>query len=68
MNLLLQVAFIGATSGSSEKTYLRVATTSVAGKAGAFWKIDLKTGLAGGASTTVSVEVREALARLEHLA
>lgn len=56
-NLKEKVAFIGATSGSSEKTYLRVATTSVAGKAGAFWKIDLKTGLAGGASTTVSVEV-----------
>ena len=54
----LQVAFIGATSGTSEKTYLRVVATSVAGKAGAFWKVDLKTALAGGAATLVSVEVK----------
>ena len=68
-NLKEKVAFIGATSGTSEKTYLRVVSTSVAGKAGAFWKVDLKTGLAGGASTLVSVEVRgHECTHLAHLA
>jgi len=53
-----KVAFVGATAGSSEKTYLRVAETKVAASPSVpFWRIDLKSALAGGASTTVAVEV-----------
>merc|ERR1712212_411119 len=53
-----KVAFVGATAGSSEKTYLRVTETKVAASPPVpFWRIDLKSALAGGASTTVAVEV-----------
>jgi len=57
-SLKSKVAFVGATSGSSEKTYLRVAETKVSASPSVpFWRIDLKSALAGGASTTIAVEV-----------
>ena len=53
-----KVSFIEATFGSSDKTYLRVTETKVQSEAGKiFWKIQLKSALAGGASTTVTVDV-----------
>jgi len=43
-----KVAFVGATSGSSEKTYLRVTESKVAASPSVpFWRIDLKSALAG---------------------
>lgn len=53
-----KVAFIGATFGGSEKTYLRVSETKVQSDLDKpFWKIELKSSLSAGASTTISVEV-----------
>lgn len=52
------VVFIGATMGSSEKSYLRVSETKVQAHLDkGFWKIELKNALAPGASVTVTVEV-----------
>jgi len=53
-----KVAFIGATFGTSEKTYLRVNEAKVQTDLDKpFWKIELKSSLAAGGSTTISVEV-----------
>jgi len=53
-----QVAYVGATSGSSEKTYLRVAETKVQSALGTpFWRVDLKSALGPGASTSLALEV-----------
>lgn len=53
-----KVSFIEATFGSSDKTYLRVTETTVKPHPDTtFWKIELKSTLAGGATTTVSVDV-----------
>merc|ERR1719225_212076 len=44
--------------GNSDKTYLRVTETKVQSDLDkAFWKVELKSGLAAGASTTVTVDV-----------
>jgi oligosaccharyltransferase complex subunit alpha (ribophorin I) len=53
------VAFIGATAGATDKTYLRVSEAQVRdGPAGAaFYRIELKKALAAGESATVDVEV-----------
>ena len=52
------VSFIEATFGNNDKTYLRVSETKVQSDMDkAFWKIELKTSLAAGASTTVTVDV-----------
>merc|ERR1712112_441741 len=53
-----KVSFIEATFGNNDKTYLRVSETKVQSDMDkAFWKIDLKSALNAGASTTVNVEV-----------
>ena len=53
-----KVSFIEATFGNSDKTYLRVTETKVQSDLDkAFWKVELKSALAAGASTTVTVEV-----------
>jgi len=53
-----KVSFIGATFGASEKTYLRVTETKVQSDMDKpFWKIELKSSLSAGGSTTISVEV-----------
>jgi len=53
-----KVAFIQATFGSSEKTYLRYSEAKVQSDMDkAFWKIELKSSLAAGSSTTLSIEV-----------
>jgi len=53
-----KVAFIGATFGTSDKTYLRVTEAKVQSDLDKpFWKIELKSSLAAGGSTTISVEV-----------
>ena len=53
-----KVSFIEATFGSSDKTYLRVTETKVqSDQDKMFWKIELKSALAAGATTTVSVDV-----------
>jgi len=53
-----KISFIGATVGSSDKTYLRVSETKVQGHLEKnFWKIELKDALSPGAVTTVNVEV-----------
>jgi len=53
-----KIAFVGATQGSSDKTYLRVSETKVQNDlVNPFWRIDLKSSLAGGATTNVVVEV-----------
>jgi len=53
-----KVAFIGATFGTSEKTYLRVTQTKVQSDLEKpFWKIELKSSLSAGGSTTISLEV-----------
>lgn len=52
------VSFIEATFGNNDKTYLRVSETKVQSDMDkAFWKIELKSSLASGASTTVTVDV-----------
>ena len=52
------VSFIEATFGNNDKTYLRVTETKVQSDMDkAFWKIELKSSLASGASTTVTVDV-----------
>jgi oligosaccharyltransferase complex subunit alpha (ribophorin I) len=57
-NLKSKVSFIGATFGTSEKTYLRVEETKVQSDMDKpFWKIELKSSLSAGASTTITVEV-----------
>merc|ERR1719393_1112043 len=53
-----KVSFIEATFGSNDKTYLRVSETKVQSDMDkTFWKIELKSSLNAGASTTVNVEV-----------
>jgi len=53
-----KVAFIGATVGSSEKTYLRVTETKVQSHMSTpFWRIDLKSSLASGSTTSLTVEL-----------
>jgi len=53
-----KVAHIGATVGTSEKTYPRVTETKVQSQPTIpFWRIDLKTALSGGATTSLTVEV-----------
>jgi len=53
-----KVSFIEATFGNNDKTYLRVSETKVQSDLDkAFWKVELKSALAAGASTTVNVEV-----------
>ena len=53
-----KVSFIEATFGNNDKTYLRVSEAKVQSDMDkAFWKIELKSGLAAGASTTVTVDV-----------
>jgi len=53
-----KVAFVGATFGTSEKTYLRVTETKVQSDLDKpFWKIELKKSLAAGGSTSIVVEV-----------
>lgn len=57
-SLANKVAHVGATVGSSEKTYLRVYEAKVAAEPEKFfWEIDLKSSLSAGATTTLSVEV-----------
>merc|ERR1711915_559122 len=57
-NLKSKVSYIGATFGTSEKTYLRVEETKVQSDMDKpFWKIELKSSLSAGASTTITVEV-----------
>lgn len=53
-----KVAFIGATVGTSEKTYLRVNEAKVpSDPEKPFWEVELKSKLPAGGSTSVSVEV-----------
>jgi oligosaccharyltransferase complex subunit alpha (ribophorin I) len=53
-----KVVFIGATVGASEKTYLRVSETKVQAHLDkGFWKVELKSALAPGATVLVTVEV-----------
>jgi len=53
-----KVSFFGATFGTSEKTYLRMTETKVQSDLDKpFWKIELKSSLSAGASTTISVEI-----------
>lgn len=53
-----KVAYIGATVGSSDKTYLRVAETKVQTDLDkSFWRIDLKSALASGSTTSLTVEI-----------
>jgi len=55
--LAAKVAFVGATAGSSEKTYLRVTEAKVpAHPDSPFWRIELRSALASGAAATVAVE------------
>jgi len=57
-SLRSKVAHIGATVGSSEKTYLRLYEAKVTSEPEkSFWEIELKAPLGSGASTTLSVEV-----------
>jgi len=57
-NIKSKIAYVGATVGTSEKTYLRVAETKVqSALTTPFWRIDLKSALSAGASTTLAVEV-----------
>jgi len=50
--------YIGATQGSSEKTYLRVTETKVQGHSDkGFWKIELRDALSKGSTAVVNVEV-----------
>ena len=53
-----KVSFIEATFGNNDKTYLRVSETKVQSDMDKpFWKVELKSALNAGASTTVNVEV-----------
>jgi len=53
-----KVGYIGATVGSSDKTYLRVSETKVQAHLDKdFWKIELKNALAPGATVSVAVEI-----------
>lgn len=58
------VAYIGATVGTSDKTYLRVSETKVqAHLEKPFWKVELKDAIPAGGSVTVNVEVVLGLAQ-----
>jgi len=53
-----KVAHVGATVGSSDKTYLRITETKVQSDLDkSFWRIDLKSALASGSTTSLTVEV-----------
>jgi len=53
-----KISFIGATTGSSDKTYLRITETKVQAHLDKlFWKVELRDALSPGASSTVNVEV-----------
>lgn len=58
------VAYIGATVGTSDKTYLRVSETKVQAHLDKpFWKVELKDAIPAGGSMTVNVEVVLGLAQ-----
>jgi len=53
-----KVSYIGATVGATGKTYLRVSETKVQGHLDKlFWKVELKSAISPGASSTVNIEV-----------
>jgi len=58
------VAYIGATVGTSDKTYLRLSESKVQGHLEKpLWKVELKDAIAAGGTVTVSVEVVLGLAQ-----
>lgn len=58
------VAFIGATVGTSDKTYLRISETKVQAHLDKpFWKVELKDAIPAGGTVSVSVEVVLGLAQ-----
>eukprot|EP00088_Acartia_fossae_P017193 TRINITY_DN1973_c0_g1_i10.p1 TRINITY_DN1973_c0_g1~~TRINITY_DN1973_c0_g1_i10.p1 ORF type:complete len:605 (-),score=156.57 TRINITY_DN1973_c0_g1_i10:614-2428(-) len=53
-----KLSYIGATQGTSEKTYLKVSEAKVQGHPGVgFWKVELRDALTKGITAVVNVEV-----------